>query len=197
MQNNREAKIKRHTKETDIELVLQLDGTGESEISTGVGFFDHMLTHLAKHSRWNLIVRAKGDLHVDAHHTVEDVGLCIGAALKDALGDKGGVRRFACSSVPMDETLANVAVDISGRPMLVYNVRYPTDKVGEFDVQLVEEFFRAIVNTAGLTLHINVSYGDNSRHIAEAIFKASAQALGQATQVIDDINRIPSTKGVL
>ncbi len=194
---NRQAKIKRHTKETEIELILQLDGSGESEISTGIGFFDHMLTHLSKHSRWNLIVRAKGDLHVDAHHTVEDVGLCIGAALKDSLGDKGGLQRFACGSVPMDETLANVAVDISGRPMLVYNVSYPTDKVGEFDVQLVEEFFRAVVNTAGLTLHINVPYGNNSHHIAEAIFKAAAQALGQATQIIDDVNHIPSTKGTL
>jgi imidazoleglycerol-phosphate dehydratase len=194
---DREKTIKRQTKETDIELTLRLDGTGVSQIRTGIGFFDHMLTHLGRHSGWDLVVQAKGDLEVDAHHTVEDVGLCLGTAIRDALGDKAGVRRFASASVPMDEALANVATDISGRPSLVYNAGYTTDKIGEFDVQLVHEFFQAIVNTAGITLHVNVPYGTNSHHIAEAIFKAAAQALGQATQIIDRTGRIPSTKGTL
>lgn len=194
---SREKTIHRQTKETTIELTLSLDGDGRSTIATGIGFFDHMLTHLARHSRWNLSVRAQGDLEVDAHHTVEDVGLCLGAALKEALGDKAGVQRFASASVPMDETLANVAVDISGRPALVYRAQYATDKIGEFDVQLVHEFFQAVVNTAGLTLHINVPYGNNSHHIAEAIFKAVAQALGQATRIVDRSGQIPSTKGSL
>ncbi len=194
---SRTSTIKRHTKETDIEIVLNLDGAGRSEIRTGVGFFDHMLTHLSKHSRWDLTVNAKGDLEVDDHHTVEDVGLCIGSALKEALGDKSGLKRFSSASVPMDETLANVAVDISGRPALVYNARYTTDKIGEFDSQLVKEFLQAVVNTAGLTLHVNVAYGTNSHHIAEAIFKATAQALGEATRIIDRSGEIPSTKGTL
>lgn len=194
---DRIAKIKRHTRETTIDLVLNLDGQGTSDIQTGVGFFDHMLTHLAKHSRWDLTVKSTGDLHVDDHHSVEDVGLCIGAALKDALGDKAGLKRFANASVPMDETLADVAVDISGRPTLVFNVQFTTDKIGGFDVQLVQEFFHAVVNTAGLTLHINVPYGRNSHHIAEAIFKSAAQALGAATQIIDPAGEIPSTKGSL
>jgi imidazoleglycerol-phosphate dehydratase len=193
----REAKIKRQTKETVIDLVLKLDGRGKPDINTGVGFFDHMLTHLAKHSGWDLTVKAKGDLEVDDHHTVEDVGLCLGTALKEALGDKAGIQRFASTSVPMDETLANAAADISGRPWLVYQVDYGTDKIGEFDVQLVQEFFRAVVNTAGLTLHINVPYGTNSHHIAEAIFKAVAQALGQASRITDKTGQIPSTKGSL
>jgi len=194
---SRTSTIKRHTKETDIEIVLNLDGAGRSEIRTGVGFFDHMLPHLSKHSRWDLTVNAKGDLEVDDHHTVEDVGLCIGSALKEALGDKSGLKRFSSASVPMDETLANVAVDISGRPALVYNARYTTDKIGEFDSQLVKEFLQAVVNTAGLTLHVNVAYGTNSHHIAEAIFKATAQALGEATRIIDRSGEIPSTKGTL
>jgi len=193
----REATIKRSTKETKIEITLRLDGEGKSEIRTGVGFFDHMLTHLAKHSKWNLNVTAQGDLEVDDHHTVEDVGICIGSALRDALGDKAGIQRFAGASVPMDETLANAAVDISGRPALVYNANYTTDKIGGFDVQLVHEFFQALVNTAGITLHINVPYGTNSHHIAEAVFKATAQALGQATRIVDATGRIPSTKGTL
>jgi imidazoleglycerol-phosphate dehydratase len=194
---DRIAKIKRSTRETTIELSLNLDGRGAGEIQTGVGFFDHMLTHLAKHSGWNLTIKATGDLQVDDHHTVEDVGLCIGTALKEALGNKAGLKRFANASVPMDETLANVAVDISGRPTLVYNVQFTTDKIGDFDVQLVQEFFHAVVNTAGLTLHINVPYGQNSHHIAEAIFKSAAQTLGLATKIIDADGEIPSTKGSL
>jgi len=193
----REGKITRSTKETQIELTLNLDGRGKSSAFTGIGFFDHMLNHLARHSGWDLTVQAKGDLEVDAHHTVEDVGLCLGAAIKDALSDKAGVQRFAGTSVPMDETLANASVDISGRPMLVYNVNYPSGKIGDFDVELVREFFRAVVNTAGITLHVNVLYGANNHHIAEAIFKATAQALGQATRIIDPTGQIPSTKGSL
>ncbi len=193
----RDAKIKRQTKETVIELNLKLDGQGKQDISTGVGFFDHMLTHLAKHSGWDLTVKAKGDLAVDDHHTIEDVGLCLGMALKEALGDKAGIRRFSSVSVPMDETLASVAVDISGRPWLVYQVNYGTDKIGDFDVQLIQEFLRAVVNTAGITLHVNVPYGTNSHHIAEAIFKASAQALGLAARISDESGQIPSTKGTL
>ncbi len=193
----RQAKIKRHTRETNIDLALSLDGQGKSEVRTGIGFFDHMLTHLAKHSRWDLTLNAQGDLEVDDHHTVEDVGLCIGSALKEAMGDKAGLQRFASASVPMDETLANVSVDLSGRPAMVYNVSYTTDKIGGFDVQLVHEFFQAVVNTAAITLHINVPYGTNSHHIAEAIFKAAAQALGQATRIIDATGQIPSTKGTL
>jgi imidazoleglycerol-phosphate dehydratase len=193
----REATIKRHTRETRIDLTLNLDGQGKSDIKTGIGFFDHMLTHLSKHSKWNLSVAAQGDLEVDDHHTVEDVGICIGMALCNALGDKAGIQRFANASVPMDETLANVAVDISGRPALAYHVEYTTDKIGDFDVQLVHEFFQAVVNTAGLTLHINVPYGTNSHHIAEAIFKASAQALGLASRIVDATGQIPSTKGSL
>jgi len=193
----RQAKIKRHTRETNIDLALSLDGQGKSEVRTGIGFFDHMLTHLAKHSRWDLTLNAQGDLEVDDHHTVEDVGLCIGSALKEAMGDKAGLQRFASASVPMDETLANVSVDLSGRPAMVYNVSYTTDKLGGGDGQLVHEFFQAVVNTAAITLHINVPYGTNSHHIAEAIFKAAAQALGQATRIIDATGQIPSTKGTL
>jgi len=193
----RQAKIKRHTRETNIDLALSLDGQGKSEVRTGIGFFDHMLTHLAKHSRWDLTLNAQGDLEGDDHHTVEDGGLCIGSGLKEAMGDKAGLQRFASASVPMDETLANVSVDLSGRPAMVYNVSYTTDKIGGFDVQLVHEFFQAVVNTAAITLHINVPYGTNSHHIAEAIFKAAAQALGQATRIIDATGQIPSTKGTL
>jgi imidazoleglycerol-phosphate dehydratase len=194
---NREAKIKRETKETQIEIKLNLDGKGRSEIATGVGFFDHMLTHLSKHSGWDLAVKAKGDLEVDQHHTVEDIGLSLGGVLKEALGDKAGIKRFSSASVPMDETLANVAVDISGRPAIVFNAEFPTETIGEFDVQLIQEFFQAVVNTAGLTLHINVPYGRNSHHIAEAIFKSAAQALGAATRIVDASGKIPSTKGTL
>ena len=193
----RSAKIQRITAETQISLSLTLDGSGKAHVSTGIPFFDHMLTLLAKHSLCDLTVKAKGDIDVDAHHTVEDVGICLGSAIKEALGDKAGLQRFAGASVPMDETLANVALDISGRPSLVYNAQYTTDKIGDFDVQLVHEFFQAVVNAAGITMHVNVPYGTNSHHIAEAIFKAAAQALGKATKIIDTSGQIPSTKGTL
>jgi imidazoleglycerol-phosphate dehydratase len=191
------AKIKRETKETKIELILNLDGKGLADISSGVGFFDHMLTHLARHSGWDISLSAKGDLDVDAHHTVEDVGICLGNAIKESLGSKAGVKRFASASVPMDETLANVAVDISGRPMLVYHVSYGSDKIGEFDVHLVREFWQAVSSSAGITLHIQVPYGANSHHIAEAIFKSAAQSLGQAVKIVNPSGDIPSTKGQL
>ncbi len=193
----RTAKISRKTKETQIELTLNLDGKGDSDVATGIGFFDHMLTHLSKHSGWDLTVRATGDVEVDDHHTVEDVGICLGSALKDSLGDKAGIERFANASVPMDETLASASVDISGRPALVYDVNYPTHKVGEFDVELVEEFLRALVNNAGITLHVSVPYGGNSHHMAEAAFKAIARALGKASRRGGSGDQIPSTKGTL
>jgi len=195
---SRSATISRATKETDIKVTLTLDGQGKAEIATGVGFFDHMLTHLAKHSGWDLDVRAKGDLQVDSHHTVEDIGICLGLALKQALGDKAGIQRFANADVPMDETLARAAVDISGRAHLVYDVTYPASKIGDFDVELVEEFMRAFVNNAGITLHISVPYGSNSHHVAEAAFKAVARAVGSASKLSSGQQReIPSTKGKL
>lgn len=189
--------ISRRTKETDITLTLNLDGHGKCDVSTGVGFFDHMLTHLARHSGWDVTVSAKGDLQVDFHHTVEDIGICLGQALKKALGDKAGIERFADSAVPMDEALAHVAVDISGRAHLTYAVEFPTDKTGTFDVELIEEFLQAFVNHAAITLHVTATSGTNSHHIAEAIFKALARAMGRATRIGSAGGEIPSTKGTL
>ncbi|NLX07670.1 MAG: imidazoleglycerol-phosphate dehydratase HisB [Phycisphaerae bacterium] len=194
---SRTANITRKTRETDIRLTVNLDGEGRAEVVTGVGFFDHMLTHLAKHSGWDLTVEAKGDLEVDSHHTVEDIGICLGSALKNALGDKAGIERFADAAVPMDETLVQAAVDISGRSHLEYAASYPSPKIGEFDVELVEEFLRAMVNNAGVTLHVAVIRGGNSHHVAEAIFKATARALGRATRRDPARGQVPSTKGTL
>ncbi len=191
----RKGRVERKTKETEIKVEINLDGRGKGKISTGIGFFDHMLEHLAKHSGCDISVDAKGDLQVDAHHTVEDVGICVGEAIKEALGDKKGIKRFASALVPMDESLVEVSMDISGRPYFVFNADFPTEKIGEFDVQLVGEFFRALTNNADITLHINVRYGNNSHHIAEAIFKSVAQALGEAITIIS--SDIPSTKGRL
>lgn len=191
----RKSFIDRKTKETEIKLTLNIDGEGDFDIRTGIGFFDHMLSQLAHHSSWDLDLEAKGDLDVDFHHTVEDVGICLGLALKDAIGSKEGLKRFGWASVPMDEALADVSVDISGRGCLVYNVSYTADKIGNFDVQLIEEFFRAFSTNAGITLHINVRYGVNSHHIAEAIFKAVAYALKDALRLEGQALR--STKGVL
>jgi len=193
----RSASVSRKTRETDIRVELELDGGGTAKIATGVGFFDHMLTHLARHSGWDLTVTAKGDLQVDFHHTIEDIGICLGSAVKQALGEKAGIERFANAAVPMDETLAEVAVDISGRSHLVYNVHYTTQKIGEFDVELIEEFIRAFVNNGDVTVHVNVPYGSNSHHIAEAIFKALARTLGEATSQDPRRRDIPSTKGTL
>ncbi len=191
----RTAKIKRKTKETDVTVKLNLDGVGKYEIDSGIGFLDHMLTHLSKHSKIDLTVKAKGDLETDAHHTVEDIAICLGQALVEALGDKKGIARYGHSSVPMEETIANVSVDLSGRPSCVYNVDYHTDKIGDFDVQCLEEMVRSFSNTGKFNLHINVPYGTNSHHIAEAIFKGLGQALGAAVKIVG--TDIPSTKGTL
>jgi imidazoleglycerol-phosphate dehydratase len=191
----RTAKIHRKTKETDVMVKLNLDGVGKYEIDTCLGFLDHMLTHLSKHSKIDLTVKAKGDLETDAHHTVEDIGICLGQALTQALGDKKGIARYGHSSVPMEETIANVSVDLSGRPNCVYNVDYRTDKIGDFDVQCIEEMVRSLSNTGRFNLHINVPYGTNSHHIAEAIFKGLGQALGAAVKIVG--TDIPSTKGTL
>jgi imidazoleglycerol-phosphate dehydratase len=191
----RTAKIQRKTKETDVSLELNLDGLGKYEIDSGIGFLDHMLTHLSKHSKIDLTVKAKGDLKTDAHHTVEDIGICLGQALVEALGDKKGIARYGHSSVPMEETIANVSVDLSGRPSCIYNVEYRTDKIGDFDVQCLEEMLRSFSNTGKFNLHINIPYGTNSHHIAEAIFKGLGQALGAAVKIVG--TDVPSTKGTL
>jgi imidazoleglycerol-phosphate dehydratase len=191
----RTAKIKRKTKETDVGVELNLDGVGKYEIDTGIGFLDHMLTHLSKHSRIDLVVKAKGDLDVDAHHTVEDIAICLGECLCEALGDKKGIARYGHSSVPMEETLANVSVDLSGRASCVYKVEYQTEKIGDFDVECIEEMLKSFSNAGRFNLHVNVPYGTNSHHIAEAIFKGLGQALGAAVKIVG--KDIPSTKGVL
>ena len=191
----RTAKIHRQTKETDITVELNLDGAGKYEIDTGVGFLDHMLTHLSKHSKIDLVVKAKGDLDVDAHHTVEDIGIGLGECLGKALGDKKGIARYGHSSVPMEDALANVAIDLSGRPSCVYQVDYRTEKIGDFDVECLEEMLRSFSNTGKLNLHINAPYGTNSHHIAEAIFKGLGQALAIAVKITG--TDVPSTKGTL
>ncbi len=193
----RRATIERKTRETQIELSINLDGEGKSAIHTGVGFLDHMLELLAKHALFDLDVKATGDRVVDDHHTVEDVGICLGQGIKEALGEKRGIRRFSHASVPMQETLANVAVDVSGRAALVYNVTFHTGKIGNFDAELIEEFLEALSANAGLNLHVNVPYGSNAHHIAEAIFKGLAKALEAAFQTDTRIKGVPSTKGVL
>lgn len=192
---HRTAEVNRETKETQIVVKIDLDGRGAYEIGTGMGFLDHMLTHLSKHSGIDLEIRAKGDLEVDDHHTVEDVGICLGQGLQEALGDKRGIARFGHSVVPMEDAKAEVTIDLSGRPYLIYRVKYHTEKIGDFDVECVEEFFRAFSTSSRMNLHIEVPYGNNSHHIAEAIFKAVGQALGQAVRVRG--GEIPSTKGIL
>jgi len=193
--DNRTASIHRQTKETDITCELNLDGVGQYEIDTGAGFLDHMLTHLSKHGRMDLVVKAKGDLHIDPHHTTEDIGLCLGDGLLSALADKKGIARYGYSSVPMEDALANLSLDLSGRPACVYNVEYRTNKIGDFDVECIEEFLRAFSNSGKFNLHVNVPYGSNSHHIAEAIFKALGQALATAVRIVG--TDIPSTKGQL
>ncbi|MFP4355505.1 MAG: imidazoleglycerol-phosphate dehydratase HisB [Phycisphaerae bacterium] len=196
--SQRIATIDRKTNETSIRLELNLDGRGLTDAQTGVGFLDHMLDHLGKHSTTDLKVRCDGDTHVDDHHTVEDVGICIGQAIAEALGDKRGIRRYGSASVPMDETLANVALDLSGRAAFVFNAGFATGKIGQFDTQLVEEFLRAVANAARMNLHVNVPYGTNDHHMAEAIFKAVAQALRIAKSIDPDrAGDVPSTKGSL
>ena len=194
----RAATIKRKTKETDIEVAVDLDGTGVSNAATGVGFFDHMLDLLARHSRIDITAKAVGDLHIDFHHTVEDVGIALGQAFKQALGDMKGITRYASVHMPMDETLTRVAIDISGRPFLVFKAAFPRDKIGEFDTELVQEWFNAFAINAGVTLHVETLYGDNSHHIAESCFKGLARALRTAVAIDPRAaGEVPSTKGSL
>ena len=193
----REASIRRKTKETEIKLSLNIDGDGKSDICTTVGFLDHMLTLLAKHGQMDLNVMAEGDLNVDQHHTVEDIGICLGHALIQALGDKAGIRRYGEATLPMDEALTTVALDLGGRPFIVWKVAMPTEKIGGFDAQLVEEFWRAVATNAQMNLHVRLHHGQNSHHIAESIFKAAARALRQATEKDPRMRGVPSTKGKL
>jgi len=194
----RKAAITRTTKETDIRVDVDLDGTGVSSINTGIGFLDHMLDLLARHSRIDLTVKAKGDLHIDQHHTTEDVGIALGQAVKQALGDMKGITRYADAHLPMDETLTRVAIDISGRPFLVFRAEFRHHKVGAFDTELVREWFQAFAMNAGITLHVETLYGTNDHHIAESCYKGLARAL-RAAIAIDSraANEIPSTKGAL
>jgi imidazoleglycerol-phosphate dehydratase len=194
---SRKASIERITKETQIKLTLEIDGRGEAKIYTSVPFLDHMLDLFTRHGLFDLQVEAKGDIDIDFHHTVEDIGIVLGQAFREALGDKKGIRRYGQASVPMDETQAGVAIDLSGRPYMVYNVKLPKVKIGEFDVELAREFFQAFANNAGANLHINVLYGDNVHHILEACFKGMARALDMATQVDPRIEGVLSTKGKL
>ena len=193
----RTASITRKTKETKITLKLNLDGSGACLTKTSVGFLDHMLTLLAAHGRFDLEIKAEGDLWVDQHHTVEDVGICLGQAFAKALGGRKGIRRYGHQLIPMDEALASVTLDFSNRPFLVYNVPNLSERVGEFETQLIREFFKAFAFQAGATLHINVSYGENSHHIVEAVFKAWALAMRQACAIEPGRDTVPSTKGVL
>ena len=194
----RNASLSRKTRETDIEVEVTLDGSGKSEISTGVGFFDHMLDQIARHSLIDLKIQAKGDLHIDFHHTVEDVGIALGQAIRQALGDMKGITRYADVHLPMDETLTRVAIDISGRPFLVFRTEFHAPKIGEFDTQLVREFFQAFAMNAGLTLHVETLYGINDHHISESCFKGLARALRIAVSIDErQSGRVPSTKGTL
>lgn len=194
----RSAKIARKTNETDIKVSVKLDGDGEAKIDTGIGFFDHMLDQLAKHGGMDIEVKAKGDLHIDDHHTVEDTGIALGQAVRKALGDAAGIRRYASAHISMDETLSRVAVDVSGRPFLVWRVEFTQGKIGVFDTELVREFFQAFAQHAGITLHAETFYGANSHHIAESCFKGLARALYTALEIDPrQKGRVPSTKGSL
>ncbi|WP_066684215.1 imidazoleglycerol-phosphate dehydratase HisB [Christensenella intestinihominis] len=193
----RKGAVARTTNETDIRLAIELDGSGIYKIDTGVGFLDHMLDLFTRHAMVDLELSCKGDTYVDAHHTVEDCGIALGGAIKTALGDKAGIRRYATKFVPMDETLMMVNLDISSRPYFVYHMELRQNKVGDFDAELCEEFFRAVAVNAGLTLHLNLQYGKNTHHIIEAAFKAFGQALREAVSVDPQIKGVFSTKGVL
>ena len=194
-QEHRAASVERVTTETSVRAKWILDGSGRAQVNTTIPFLDHMLTLLAKHGFFDLTVQAKGDTDIDDHHTVEDIGIVLGAGIKAALGQKEGIRRFGWATVPLDETLAQVTVDLSGRPYLVYNVKLPSKQIKTFDLGLFEDFFQALVNQGGLNLHINLLYGRNPHHIMEAIFKALAKALDQATLLDDRITGVLSTKG--
>ena len=194
----RSAQISRQTNETSISIRLDIDGSGVTKISTGVGFFDHMLEQLGRHAGFDLEVSGEGDLQIDAHHTVEDVGIVLGTALTEALGEKRGIRRYGSATVPMEEALVQAALDISGRPLLAYEVPVPAEAIGNYDPDLTEEFFNALARSAGLTLHVKLLAGKNSHHIVEAVFKAVAQALSAAVETNPRTRgKIPSTKGIL
>src|SRR5580658_5768878 len=193
----RKASVKRTTKETDVEVAVDLDGTGVSSIATGVGFFDHMLTLLGRHSLVDLSIKARGDLHVDQHHTVEDTGICLGKALAEALGDKRGIARYGSVTLPMEETLVTAALDLSGRAWFVNHVVIPTSKIGEFDSELVDVFWQAVSANALMNLHFVLHHGANSHHIAEAVFKGAARALRQAVAIDPRQKDVPSSKGTL
>ncbi len=194
----RTASRSRSTSETQIEVSVSVDGTGQYDVETGVGFFDHMLEQLARHSGIDIKVRADGDLHIDDHHTVEDVGIALGMALDEALGDRAGIVRYGSAELPMDEAFSRAAIDVSGRPFLVWRLSFNAPKIGNFDTELVREFFQALAMNARITLHVEGVYGDNNHHIAESAFKAVARALGVAVALDSKASgRIPSTKGVL
>ena len=194
----RAATIERSTKETAIKVRVDLDGTGASTISTGIGFFDHMLDQLSRHSLIDMSVEAKGDLHIDDHHTVEDTGIALGQAIRQALGERRGIRRYASLDLAMDECLTRAAIDVSGRPFLVFKAEFASPQIGTFDTQLVREFFQALAMNAGLTLHVQNLYGENSHHIAETCFKAVARVLGEAISLDPrQADLVPSTKGML
>ena len=194
----RQASVQRQTKETDIRVSINIDGGGRADIDTGIGFLDHMLEQIARHGLMDIEIRAKGDLHIDAHHTTEDVGIVLGQAFRQALGEKKGIVRYADAIIPLDEALSRVVVDISSRPWLVWKVDFPTEKIGTFDTELVHEFFYAFAINAGLTLHVENFYGRNAHHIAETCFKALARALRAAASIDDRMaGQVPSTKGSL
>jgi len=193
----RTADIKRTTRETDIRIRFKIDGEGQVAISTGIGFFDHMLELFGKHGLFDLEITAKGDVEVDAHHTVEDVGIVLGQAVREALGDKKSIKRYGSSILPMDESLCMVALDLGGRPFLVYDVCFSNDKLGDMEAELIEEFFRAVAFNAGMNIHIKQFYGSNNHHVAESVFKAFGRALDEATMLDDRIKGVMSTKGVI
>ena len=194
----RQGSITRKTSETSISVTVNLDGSGKADIATKIGFFDHMLDLLARHSLMDLTVRCDGDIHIDDHHSVEDTGIALGQAILQALGDKKGIARYACVHLPMDEALTRVAVDVSGRPFLVFKTSFAAPKIGSFDTELVREFFQAFAMNAGLTLHVETLYGDNAHHIAESCFKGLARCLREAlAQDEREKGRVPSTKGTL
>ncbi len=197
MPRHRRAEVSRKTKETEIVLKIDLDGSGRHSIDTGIPFFDHMLSLLSYHSNVDLVLRAKGDIGVDAHHTVEDVGICLGQAIRKALGEAKGIQRYGMALIPMDETLVSVAVDFSMRPILVFHMKLRRARIGTFDLELVEEFFKAFSNHSKTTLHINLLYGKNSHHMVEAVFKGTGRALKEAVTIDERSLRVPSTKGVL
>ncbi len=197
MSSPRTAQIRRETGETNISLSINLDGTGQAQLASGIGFFDHMLTLLARHSLIDLHLEAQGDLHVDAHHTVEDVGICLGLALRQALGDKAGIRRYGHAILPMDEALVTSAVDLSGRAFCIWQVELPPEMLGTFNAPLAEEFWRAVAGSALCNLHVLCHHGRNTHHIIEAVFKATARALRQAVELDPRGGGVPSTKGVL